>query len=87
LIVFTLYHAPHTCSLASHIALEDAGAAYELQRIDFGKAEQKVAKLRRDQSESEGPGAEDAARNPGRDTCDTRLYRAEFSRGAASAAG
>jgi len=38
--MFTLYFAPHTCSLASHIALEDAGAAYVLKRIDFGKAEQ-----------------------------------------------
>jgi len=36
----TLYYAPHTCSLASHIALEDAGARYELRRIDFGKTEQ-----------------------------------------------
>lgn len=39
--MFTLYYAPHTCSLASHIALEDAGASYELKRIDFGKTEQK----------------------------------------------
>ena len=38
--IFTLYYAPHTCSLASHIALEDAGASYELKRIDFGKTEQ-----------------------------------------------
>ena len=38
--MLTLYYAPHTCSLASHIALEDAGASYELKRIDFGKAEQ-----------------------------------------------
>jgi glutathione S-transferase len=38
--MFTLYYAPHTCSLASHIALEDAGARYELKRIDFSKAEQ-----------------------------------------------
>ena len=38
--LFTLYYAPHTCSLASHIALEDAGAKYELKRIDFGKTEQ-----------------------------------------------
>jgi len=35
-----LYYAPGTCSLASHIALEEAGAAYEAQRIDFSKAEQ-----------------------------------------------
>lgn len=38
--MFTLYYAPHTCSLASHIALEDAGASYALRRIDFGTAEQ-----------------------------------------------
>jgi glutathione S-transferase len=38
--MFTLFYAPHTCSLASHIALEDAGATYELKRIDFGKTEQ-----------------------------------------------
>jgi glutathione S-transferase len=38
--MFTLYYAPHTCSLASHIALEDAGARYELRRIDFASAEQ-----------------------------------------------
>ena len=41
--MFTLYYAPHTCSLASHIALEDAGAAYELNRIDFVKSEQQSA--------------------------------------------
>jgi glutathione S-transferase len=39
--VFTLYYAPHTCSLASHIAFEDAGATYELKRIDFGATEQR----------------------------------------------
>ncbi len=35
-----LYYAPHTCALASHIALEKAGADYELRRIDFGRNEQ-----------------------------------------------
>ena len=39
--MFTLYYAPHTCSLASHIALVDAGARYELKRINFGKTEQR----------------------------------------------
>jgi glutathione S-transferase len=38
--MFTLFYAPHTCSLASHIALEDAGASYQLKRIDFGRTEQ-----------------------------------------------
>jgi glutathione S-transferase len=33
--MFTLYHAPSSCALASHIALEEAGADFELQRVDF----------------------------------------------------
>jgi glutathione S-transferase len=41
--MLTLYYAPHTCSLASHIALEDAGATYQIRRIDFGKTEQQSA--------------------------------------------
>ena len=36
-----LYYAPHTCALASHIALEEAGAAYEAVRIDFRGDEQR----------------------------------------------
>jgi glutathione S-transferase len=39
--MLTLYYAPHTCSLATHIALEDAGARYTLKRIDFERAQQK----------------------------------------------
>lgn len=39
-MMLKLYYAPGTCSLASHIALEETGAAYEAQRIDFSKAEQ-----------------------------------------------
>lgn len=38
--MLTLYFASHTCSLASHIALEDAGAAYDLRRISFKTTEQ-----------------------------------------------
>jgi glutathione S-transferase len=40
LTVFTLYYAPNTCALASHIALKDAGAPYKLQRVDFGSTQQ-----------------------------------------------
>jgi glutathione S-transferase len=36
-----LYYAPHTCSLASHITLEEAGAEYSTVRIDFAKEEQR----------------------------------------------
>jgi glutathione S-transferase len=35
-----LFYAPHTCSLATHIVLEEAGAAYSTARIDFAKAQQ-----------------------------------------------
>lgn len=38
--MLTLYFAKGTCALASHIALEDAGAPYELKRIDFAKNDQ-----------------------------------------------
>lgn len=37
------YYAPHTCSLASHIALEHAGADYEARRIDFSETQQRSA--------------------------------------------
>jgi len=38
--MLTLYYAPATCALASHLALEYAGAAYETVRIDFSKKQQ-----------------------------------------------
>ena len=40
--MFTLYFAPHTCSLATHVALVDAGVPYTLKRIDFGRTEQQA---------------------------------------------
>ena len=39
--MFTLYYAPGTCALASHLALEYAGAAYRTVRVDFRKSEQR----------------------------------------------
>ncbi len=36
-----LYYAAHTCSLASHIALEDAAADYSTVRISFAAGEQR----------------------------------------------
>ena len=41
--MFTLLLRPATCALASHIALEDAGAPYKLHRVDFKAAEQRSA--------------------------------------------
>jgi glutathione S-transferase len=39
--MLTLYYAPHTCALASHIALEEAGAKYETVRLSFKTDDQK----------------------------------------------
>lgn len=36
-----LFYAPGTCALASRIALNDAGAEYELARVDFSSQEQR----------------------------------------------
>ena len=36
-----LYYAPNTCALASHVILEEAGAAYEAVRLDFARNDQK----------------------------------------------
>jgi glutathione S-transferase len=39
-----LFYAPNTCALASHIALEEAGADYELELIDFSNGDQRKPK-------------------------------------------
>lgn len=36
-----LFWAPGTCALASHIALEEAGATYETIKLDFSKGDQR----------------------------------------------
>ncbi|MEI7871474.1 MAG: glutathione S-transferase N-terminal domain-containing protein [Alphaproteobacteria bacterium] len=36
-----LYYAAHTCSLATHIVLEEVGADYSTVRVDFAKEQQK----------------------------------------------
>ena len=42
-----LYYAPGTCALASHIALEEAGAAYETVRLNFKTEDQKKSEYLR----------------------------------------
>ena len=39
--MLTLYYAPHTCALATHIVLEETGAAYAGKRIDFASNQQR----------------------------------------------
>ena len=41
--MMTLYYAPNTCSLASHLVLEEAGAQYQAKRVDFANSEQRSA--------------------------------------------
>lgn len=36
----TLYYAPHSCALATHIVLEEVGAAYDAVRVDFARGQQ-----------------------------------------------
>ena len=38
--MFKLYYAPGTCALASHIALQEAGATYTTERVDFKSNQQ-----------------------------------------------
>jgi len=44
---FTFYWAPNTCALASHIALEAAGASYQAVRVDFARQQQRSAEYLR----------------------------------------
>ncbi len=39
--MLTLFYALNTCSLASHIALEDSGAAYDAKRLNFADNDQR----------------------------------------------
>jgi glutathione S-transferase len=39
--MLTLYYAPHSCALASHLALEHSGAVYEARRVDLANGEQR----------------------------------------------
>ena len=41
-----LYYAANTCALATHIALEEAGAAYETVRLSFAANEQRGPEYR-----------------------------------------
>ena len=45
--MLTLHYAPNTCALASHIALEQAGAAYKTVRVDFSRSEQRSSEYLR----------------------------------------
>ena len=41
-MMLKLYYSPGACALASHIALEEAGAEFELEKIDLKQGQQKT---------------------------------------------
>jgi len=45
--MLTLYYAHNTCALASHIALEQAGADYDAVRVSFARQEQRSSEYLR----------------------------------------
>lgn len=44
--MLTLFYCPYACSMASHVALEEAGAEFEIQKINIFKGEQFTADYR-----------------------------------------
>jgi glutathione S-transferase len=44
--MLTLFYAPGACSRASHIALLEAGAVFDLREVDFANADQRGAAYR-----------------------------------------
>lgn len=38
--MMTLYYCPYACSMASHVALEEAGATFETKKVNIFKGEQ-----------------------------------------------
>lgn len=57
----TLYYSPGACSLAPHIALEEAGIAFEPVRIDFGETQQRSAEYLRLNPKGRVPALADGA--------------------------
>jgi glutathione S-transferase len=81
-----LFYAADTCSLASHIALEDAAADYSTARIDFATNQQRSAEYLAVNPKGRVPALE-TNRHLDRDAGHAGLHRAAFSARAAGAAG
>jgi glutathione S-transferase len=51
----TLYYFPNACSMASHVALEEAGATFEVKKVDIFKGEQFTPEFRAINARSKVP--------------------------------
>ena len=79
--MLTLYYATNTCALASHIALEEAGAAFDTRRVDFAAAEQTKPDYLKINPKGRVPTADDRARRVDGNAGHPCLYRAKPSGG------
>ena len=73
-----LFYAPNACSLAPHIALNEAGADYEAVKVDTANGEQRVDGLSGGQSQGAGAGAGHRSRHPHRSAGAAGLHRPHF---------
>ncbi len=81
-----LYFTPGTCALASHIALEEAGAAYTTERVDFKTNQQNSPEYIEINPKARVPSLVTDRGVLDRDAGDAGLYRAELSAGETGAA-
>ena len=84
--MLTFYYATNTCALASHIALEEAGADYETRWIDFGAAEQTKPDYLKINPKGRVPSLETERGVVTETPAILALYRADPSAGSARAA-
>ena len=84
--MFKLYYAPGTCALATHIALEEAGAPYEAVRVDFGSQAQRSPEYLAVNPKGRGARAGNGKRDFDRNTRFASVRGAAFSTGRTRAA-
>ena len=53
--MYTLYFSPGSCSMASHILLEECGAEYKTELVALAKGEQRTEEYRRINPEGKVP--------------------------------